>query len=108
MANTLPEPAAPAVPDEQPHGFPQWLYWLVYAALLLLTAATTAAAYLPMPRLAHVFVALAIAATKAILVVLVFMHVWHALRATWLFVFGGLYWLGLLIGGTLVDYLTRD
>ena len=52
--------------------------------------------------------ALAIAAFKATLVVLFFMHVKYSTRLTRLAVIGGLYWLGILLALTLSDYLTRS
>ena len=52
-------------------------------------------------------VALAIACTKATLVVLFFMHVKYSTRLTWAVVAGSVFWLGILLALTLSDYLTR-
>ena len=52
-------------------------------------------------------VALAIACFKATLVVLFFMHVKYSTRLIKLTVIAGLYWMVILLGLTLGDYLTR-
>ena len=52
-------------------------------------------------------VALAIAVTKATLVVLYFMHVRYSTRLTWVVVVSGFFWLGILFVLTLSDYLSR-
>jgi cytochrome c oxidase subunit 4 len=50
---------------------------------------------------------LTIAALKGTLVVLVFMHLLEIPRVSWLALGIGIFWLGILIGLTLTDYLTR-
>ncbi len=52
-------------------------------------------------------VALAIASTKAILVVLFFMHVKYSTKLTKLTVASGIFMFLVLIGMTLADYFTR-
>jgi len=52
-------------------------------------------------------VMLAIAMTKALLVILFFMHVRWSTRLTWLVVASGFFWLLILFGITMTDYLTR-
>ena len=52
-------------------------------------------------------VALAIACTKAVLVVLYFMHVRYSTRLTWAVVVASVFWLGILLALTFGDYLTR-
>jgi cytochrome c oxidase subunit 4 len=52
-------------------------------------------------------VALAVAVTKALLVILFFMHVKDSSRLTRLTVVAGFFWLTILIGITLTDYLSR-
>lgn len=82
------------------------LYVLIFAALMVLTAATVWVAYFDFGVLNDV-VALSIAMAKALLVVLFFMHVKYSTRMTALTAIAGLVWLGILIGLTLNDYLTR-
>lgn len=82
------------------------LYLIVFLTLMVLTVVTVAAAYQDLGVLNDV-VALAIAMAKALLVVLFFMHVKYSTRMTALTAIAGLIWLGILIGLTLNDYLTR-
>jgi cytochrome c oxidase subunit 4 len=89
------------------HVIPPRLYLAVYAALILLTLATLAIASLNLPEQAHLWVGLAIATLKAVLVVLFFMHVWYSTRLTWVVALSGLLWLAILLAYTLTDYLSR-
>jgi cytochrome c oxidase subunit IV len=82
------------------------IYFLVFGALLVLTYLTWQVAQFDLGPLNDV-VALAIAVTKATLVVLFFMHVAHSTRLTKLTVVASLFWLAILITFTLSDYLTR-
>lgn len=52
-------------------------------------------------------IALAIAGTKAVLIVLVFMHVRFGSPLLKLFAAGGFLWLGIMMAVTFSDYLTR-
>ncbi len=82
------------------------IYCAVFAALVLLTLATTGAAFLDLGIFTPV-VALTIAVCKASLVVLFFMHAWYSPRLTWVFIGAGVLWLMILIAFTLSDVLTR-
>jgi cytochrome c oxidase subunit IV len=82
-------------------------YYVVFAALLVLTATTVGVTYVEMGRF-NLIVAMAIAVTKAVLVVLFFMHVRQSSSLTKIVVVAGLFWLALLIALTFSDYLTRD
>lgn len=88
------------------HVVPARLYYGVFATLMILTAITVAVAFVNLGRLNDI-VALAIAATKAVLVILFFMHVRYSTRLTWLVVLAGFFWLGILLVMTMGDYLTR-
>ncbi len=79
----------------------------VYVALMMLLALTVGANRLPLGKFA-LSVALAIAAMKAILVVLYFMHVRFSSRVTWVFVTAGFLWLAIFFSLTFDDYLSRD
>ena len=81
-------------------------YLGVFAALLSLTAATVVVAGVPLGRW-HTPIALGIAATKATLVVLFFMHVLRGPRLTWIVIGAAVFWLGIMLALTLGDYLTR-
>ena len=88
------------------HVAPKSMYYLVFAALIVGTALTVAAAFVDMGALNNV-VMLAIAVTKAALVVLFFMHVRWGTRLTWVIAASGFFWLLILFGLTMQDYLTR-
>jgi len=88
------------------HVVPRKSYFAVFAALMILTAVTTAAAFSDLGPW-NTVVALGIAFTKATLVALIFMHVKYGTRLTQVVVVGGLLWLGILIALTLSDFLSR-
>jgi cytochrome c oxidase subunit 4 len=82
-------------------------YYAVFGSLIVLTFLTAGAAIAPFPGWLHTPVALAIAAAKATLVLLFFMHLWHSPRLTWLVAFGSILWLAIMLALTFADYLTR-
>jgi cytochrome c oxidase subunit 4 len=81
-------------------------YVLVALALMLLTIATIAASYLNIGRW-HSAVALGLATAKALLVLLYFMNVRRSGALMRITIIVALFWLGILLLGTLNDYLTR-
>jgi cytochrome c oxidase subunit 4 len=81
-------------------------YLLVFAALLVLTAVTVAVSYVDLGPLSTV-VALSIAVTKALLVLLFFMHLRDSPALTWVVAVGGFYWLAILIVLAMSDVMTR-
>jgi cytochrome c oxidase subunit 4 len=86
---------------------PLKMYFGIWAALLLGTFITYKAAFIELGRF-NAAVALGIATFKATLVVLFFMHVWHASeKLTKLVVVAALFFLFLLLGLTMTDYATR-
>src|SRR5918996_1250505 len=88
------------------HVAPKSLYYGVFLALLVGTGLTVAAAFVDMGAMNNV-VMLAIAIAKASLVVLFFMHVRWSTRLTWVVVASGFFWLLILFGLTMSDYLSR-
>jgi cytochrome c oxidase subunit 3 len=82
------------------------VYFLVFAALIVLTATTTAVATIDLGPL-NVVAALTIAAVKATLVALFFMHLIHTPHRTKVILSAGVLWLIILISLTLSDILTR-
>lgn len=82
------------------------MYYAVFAALIVGTALTVAVAFVDLGALNNV-VMLTIAVTKATLVVLYFMHVRWSTRLTWVVAASGFFWLLILFGLTMQDYLTR-
>jgi cytochrome c oxidase subunit 4 len=81
-------------------------YVAIFAALMVGTAATVAAAFVDLGVFNEI-VMLGIAVTKAVLVILFFMHVRYTGRLTGLTVLSGFIFLLILLGITLSDYLTR-
>ena len=88
------------------HVTPKRTYFVIWAALLVLTYATVAVSRIDLGRL-NTIAALTIAVCKALLVVLYFMHIRYSTRLTKLVVVGGFMWLALLIGLTMADEVTR-
>ena len=88
------------------HIVPVRIYLLIFVGLLTLTALTTGVAFIDLGPL-NTVVALAIAVTKMLLVILFFMHVRYSPRLTKIVVVAGFFWLVLLIGLTLSDTFTR-
>jgi len=85
---------------------PQKIYLLVFATLLCLTLITVDVAFYNLGIL-NLYVALAIATTKAVIIVMYFMHVKYGSRLIWIFAIAGLFWLVILFSLTFGDYLTR-
>jgi len=81
-------------------------YIFVFLILLGLTALTTAAAFVDLGHGLNDVAALAIAVGKAGLVILYFMHVRYSDRFTWVLAGIAFFWLAILIGGTLNDFVT--
>ncbi len=90
----------------EPHIVPIKVYAAVYLALVVLMALTVAAYEVHMGPLNNV-IAMGIAVTKALLVILFFMGVKYSTRLTWVWAATGFIWL-LLMFTTLSDYITRD
>jgi cytochrome c oxidase subunit 4 len=88
------------------HIVPPRNYYAVFAALIVLTILTIAVSFIHLGEW-HTVVGLTIAVCKALLVILIFMHVWYSSRLTWLIILASLYWLGIMIAYTLNDYWTR-
>ena len=87
------------------HVAPKSMYYMVFGALIVGTILTVAAAKVDMGALNNV-VMLAIAGTKATLVILFFMHVRWSSRLTWVVAMAGFFWLMLLFS-MLGDYVSR-
>jgi len=93
------------------HIVPVKTYLRVFAALMVLLAATIICAKLQFG--VHGFaigttLAFAIAFIKAVLIVLYFMHVRYSPRIVWIVALAGFFWLGILFALTLCDYLSRS
>jgi cytochrome c oxidase subunit IV len=82
------------------------VYYTVFAALLVLLVATVLVAEVELGRL-NLLVAAAIATSKAVLIILFFMHVRYSAPLTWLVAGASFFWLMILFGLTMNDYWTR-
>lgn len=92
--------------NEPVHVLPLRVYIAVFLALLAGTALTAWVATVDLGRLNDA-VALAIAGTKAALVILYFMHVRYSSRLIWTFALAGFAWLLLFFVLIMADYETR-
>jgi cytochrome c oxidase subunit 4 len=88
---------------DTPHVVSVGTYVAVFLALLVLTGVTVWAAGHDFGNM-NTLVALGIATTKAVLVVLFFMHVKYSSRLTQIVVGAAFLWLTILVVGTLHDY----
>lgn len=81
-------------------------YIIVWISLLILTAVTWGVSYVNL-GMGNVAVALIIASVKAALVALFFMHLRYEKRLVWAFALVPLFFLALIIFGTLSDTMFR-
>jgi cytochrome c oxidase subunit 4 len=81
-------------------------YLITAVVLLALTCLTIGVAFLPLGAW-HTPVAIGIAAVKAVLVAVYFMHLRISPRGNRLAALAGLFWLAILLAGTLDDVVTR-
>jgi cytochrome c oxidase subunit 4 len=80
--------------------------WTCWAALICLLALTTGLAFVPLGP-AQLGVSLAIAATKALLVLLLFMELKASSGLVRVFAAAGFFWLLIMIALTSADYIHR-
>jgi len=78
------------------------IYLAVWGALVVLTAVTVAVSYVHL-GLMNVVVALLVASVKASLVALFFMHLRYESKLVWGFALTPVFFLVLIIAGTLLD-----
>jgi|SRR5215204_24888 cytochrome c oxidase subunit 4 len=88
------------------HISPKRTYYAIFGALMVLTLITVSVAFINLGAL-NFPVALGIAILKATLVILFFMHVKYSSRLTKLICGGAFFFLIVLFGLTLSDYLSR-
>jgi cytochrome c oxidase subunit 4 len=88
------------------HISPKTTYYSIFGALMVLTAITVAVAFINLGAL-NFPVALGIAIVKATLVILFFMHMKYSSRLTKLICGSAFFFLIVLFGLTLTDYLSR-
>jgi cytochrome c oxidase subunit 4 len=81
-------------------------YVIVYVALLSLLALTIVVDQFAL-GVFNTVIAISIAAIKMLLIMLFFMHVRSSGRLIWIAAGAAFFWLSILFGLTLTDYLTR-
>jgi cytochrome c oxidase subunit IV len=89
------------------HIAPKSLYYTIFMALMVGTALTVWVAYIDLGPFNSI-VAMAIAVTKASLVILYFMHVKYSPKLTKLVVVASVFWLAIMLIMTMGDYMTRS
>jgi cytochrome c oxidase subunit 4 len=82
------------------------MYYAVFAALVVGTALTVFVAKFDLGPFNNILM-LTIACSKALLVVLYFMHVRWSSRLTWVVAGAGFFWLFILFSITMSDYMSR-
>ncbi len=82
-------------------------YYRVTAALMALLGLTLVAYFLQLGGALGLVVAYSIAAAKALLIILFFMHVRYGSRLTMVVAAAGFFWLLIMFVLTFSDYLTR-
>jgi cytochrome c oxidase subunit 4 len=84
-------------------------YVSIFLALMILTALTVYVAFMDFGHgLLNDLVAMTIAVTKAMFVLVIFMHLKYSARLLWLIAGSSVVWMIVMIGLTLADYKSRD
>ena len=91
---------------EHDHVVPVKVYLAVFVTLLVMTAATTVISGIDLGPW-NTVVALVIAVFKASLVVLYFMHAKYSPRLIRVVIFGGIFWLAIMLTITFSDFVSR-
>ncbi|HEV8537886.1 MAG TPA: cytochrome C oxidase subunit IV family protein [Bacteroidota bacterium] len=88
------------------HVIPQKIYILIFVTLICLTLITVDVAFYKFGWMS-IYIAMAIATCKALIVVLYFMHVRYSPKLTWIFAGAGVFWLLIMFVLMVSDYVTR-
>ena len=88
------------------HISPKSTYYAIFGALMVLTAVTVGVAFVNL-GVFNFPVAMAIAITKGTLVILFFMHVKYSSQLTKLFVGMAFFFMAIMFGLTMTDYMSR-
>jgi cytochrome c oxidase subunit IV len=92
--------------EHKNHVVPVSIYIVIFVSLMILTGLTVLASQKNFGP-GNTIIAVAIAALKATLVILYFMHVRYNDNIVRIAVFAGFLWLGVMIVLTLSDYIAR-
>jgi cytochrome c oxidase subunit 4 len=91
---------------ENHHIVPVRTYIIVFAALMVLAVLTVGASFVNLGAFNNL-IALAIAVSKAVLIMMFFMHLKYSSRLTWIVAGMGFFWLIIFFVITLGDYIAR-
>ena len=91
---------------EEQHHVPYKVYFLVWAALLVLTVVTVSVSYVDMKNV-KVLTAMLIATAKSMLVLLYFMHIRFEKPLYSVMILAAMLTYGIFVALTFVDYLNR-
>ncbi|HMO04794.1 MAG TPA: cytochrome C oxidase subunit IV family protein [Kiritimatiellia bacterium] len=84
-------------------------YLTIFGALMVLTALTVWVAFIDFGHgLLNDTVAMSIAVLKALLVLVIFMHLKYSAKILWLIAGSSVIWMIIMIGLTLTDYRSRE
>ena len=89
------------------HIVPGKVYFLVFAVLITLTFTTVMVSHMELGPF-NTIIAMSIAVSKMLLILLYFMHVRYSSNLIKVFAGAGFFWLAILISLTLSDFLTRN
>jgi cytochrome c oxidase subunit 4 len=92
------------------HIVPLKTYYGIFISLIVLLGLTVVFAKIdipPSPFVIGASIAFAIAAAKAILIIMYFMHVRYNRKLIWVVAVAGFFWLAILFVFTFNDYMTR-
>ncbi|GAB4424790.1 MAG: cytochrome C oxidase subunit IV family protein [Anaerolineae bacterium] len=92
--------------SEGHHVVPVRTYLIIFGALMVLAVVTVAVSYVNLGVLNN-FIALAIAISKAVLIMAFFMHLKYSNKLTLLVALMGFFWLIIFFAITMGDYLAR-
>ena len=93
--------------EHRQHVIPGSIYVAIWAALMVLTGLTVFASFLELGDW-NIVLALGIATIKGTLVMLFFMHLYYSSKLTKITMVAAAFFLFLLLGLSMTDYLTRS
>ena len=102
--------------DSHGHVDPFWTYIYTFVTLMVLLLMTVGAYFIPFEKVkfhdhdfgwVNTLIALTIASIKTLVVLLIFMHLRHSTKLTWVVASAGFAWLCIMVLFTFADYTSR-
>ncbi len=94
--------------EHEHHIVPLFVYFVIFGALMVLLVATVGASFMALSPELSAIIALAIATTKAVLIILYFMHVKYSSKLVWAYAAAGFFGLLILLVILMADYVGRQ